>query len=116
MYTVEHIRSEILCLLQEQAPENVSSIDELMHEWKSKEAELLYSLSLKHKQKYTKMAPKKLKDLYKIGPKIGTGAFAIVRKCQRRSDGQLFAMKIIKKSGYKNEEELKLLEKQLRID
>jgi len=40
---------------------------------------------------------------------IGFGAFAIVRQCLRRLDNQMFAMKIIKKSNYKTEEELALL-------
>lgn len=113
MYTTEPIRSDILELLEQHDPNRALSINELMLEWKGKEPELLFSLCMQYKQKYTKMAPKKLKDLYKIGPKIGSGAFATVRKCLRKSDGQLFAMKIIKKSGYKNEEELKLLQNEI---
>ena len=110
MISTEHIRAEILRLIEQHEPNKADLINELMNRWKTKESELLYSLCIKYEAKYTKMSTKTMKDLYQIGPKIGCGGFATVRKCKRKSDGQYFAVKIIKKSNYNNDEELKLLE------
>eukprot|EP00808_Paulinella_micropora_P028922 g49350.t1 len=41
---------------------------------------------------------------YKIEGKLGAGSFATVKKATRRSDGQIFAVKIIKKNELKPEE------------
>lgn len=40
----------------------------------------------------------KLKDYYKIGKKLGEGAFGEVRTCKHLESGQLRAVKVLKKS------------------
>eukprot|EP01083_Nonionella_stella_P286198 974069_1 len=115
MISIEEIRNEILNIIKIHSPNEINSINKLMKTYKNKEHQLLYSLCIKYKQKYTKIVPKTLKNIYQIGPKLGVGGFATVRKCKRKSDGKLFAMKIIKKSEYKDGKQLLLLENEINI-
>jgi len=50
----------------------------------------------------------KLAEKYLIAEKLGRGNFAVVRKVQRKSDGRLFAAKIIKKKNLKERDMRKL--------
>lgn len=50
----------------------------------------------------------KLAEKYIISEKLGRGNFAVVRKVQRKSDGKLFAAKIIKKKNLKERDMRKL--------
>jgi len=34
-----------------------------------------------------------------VGAKLGSGGFAVVRKCKRRSDSKVFAIKVINKKN-----------------
>jgi len=50
----------------------------------------------------------KLAEKYIISEKLGRGNFAVVRKVQRKSDGKLYAAKIIKKKNLKERDMRKL--------
>merc|ERR1711879_360478 len=68
----------------------------------------------KYKEKYTKMPPTQIKNVYSIGSKLGTGGFAVVRKCKRRADGEVFALKVINKKNL-DKDDLVILESEVAI-
>eukprot|EP01083_Nonionella_stella_P091659 256324_1 len=51
---------------------------------------------------------------YEIREKLGTGSFAIVKKCVRKSDGKEYAVKIVKKKNL-NAEELATINEEVEI-
>lgn len=55
-----------------------------------------------------------INDYYEIKEKLGTGSFAVVKRCIRKSDGKQFAAKIIKKSKL-NAEELAVVHDEVEI-
>lgn len=114
MTSVEHIRTAVLNLIMEKDPAKVGSVDALMKKWSSKENELLKTLCEKYNKPYKKMAPIHIKKVYSIGSKLGTGGFAVVRKCKRRSDGAVFALKVINKKNL-DKDDLVILESEVNI-
>jgi len=56
----------------------------------------------------------KLAEFYSIQGKLGRGNFAVVRKVQRRTDGEYFAAKIINKKTLKPKD-LELLQREVKI-
>jgi len=114
MTSVEHIRSTVLQYIQKHEPDKVDSVDVLMKKWKGKENDLLKTLAEKYKEKYTKMPPMQIKKVYSIGSKLGTGGFAVVRKCKRRADGEVFALKVINKKNL-DKGDLEILETEVAI-
>eukprot|EP00485_Elphidium_margaritaceum_P003987 CAMPEP_0202687004 /NCGR_PEP_ID=MMETSP1385-20130828/2726_1 /ASSEMBLY_ACC=CAM_ASM_000861 /TAXON_ID=933848 /ORGANISM="Elphidium margaritaceum" /LENGTH=326 /DNA_ID=CAMNT_0049341709 /DNA_START=77 /DNA_END=1057 /DNA_ORIENTATION=+ len=58
--------------------------------------------------------PKNFNELYELGPEVGSGSFAAVKKCSRRSDGESFAVKVINKR-YMSEKELLGLRDEIQI-
>merc|ERR1712154_663329 len=79
-----------------------------------KENDLLKTLCEKYKEQYKKMAPIQIKKVYSIGSKLGTGGFAVVRKCKRRSDGVVYALKVINKKNL-DKDDLVILESEVNI-
>jgi len=75
---------------------------------------LLHRVSRKGSDREKSKKKGKLAEFYSIGEKIGRGNFAVVRKVQRRSDGQFFAAKIINKKTMKPKD-LDLLGKEVKI-
>jgi len=71
-----------------------------------------YVLNLKNHIK--KFKPVSIKDAYSIGTKLGTGGFAVVRKCKRRSDNKIFALKVINKQNL-DKNDLVVLESEVNI-
>jgi len=114
MTSVEHIRSKVLELIEKHENDKVDSVDVLMKKWKGKENDLLKTLCEKYKEKYSKMPPVQIKKVYSIGSKLGTGGFAVVRKCKRRSDGLVFALKVINKKNL-DKDDLVILESEVNI-
>jgi calcium/calmodulin-dependent protein kinase I len=55
-----------------------------------------------------------IKELYSIGQKLGTGGFAIVRKCKKRSDGKVYALKVINKKNL-GADDLQVLELEVNV-
>merc|ERR1711997_1124301 len=82
--------------------------------WKGKENDLLKTLCEKYKEKYDKMPAVQIKKVFSIGSKLGTGGFAVVRKCKRRSDGVVFALKVINKKNL-DKDDLVILESEVNI-
>jgi len=114
MTSVEHIRSKVLEYVTKHEPDKQDSVDVLMKKWKGKENDLLKTLCEKYKEKYAKMPPMQIKKVYSIGSKLGTGGFAVVRKCKRRSDGEVFALKVINKKNL-DKDDLVILESEVAI-
>eukprot|EP01084_Bolivina_argentea_P133863 236245_1 len=90
MTSVEHIRTKVLELITIHEPDKTCHVDVLMEKYKGKENYLLKTL----REKYNKI---QMKKVYCIGPKLDSGAVSLVRKVKRRSDGKIFALKIINK-------------------
>jgi len=114
MTSVEHIRTHVLTMIAKHEADKVDSVDVLMKKWKGKENDLLKTLCEKYKEKYDKMPPVQIKKVYSIGSKLGTGGFAVVRKCKRRSDGVVFALKVINKKNL-DKDDLVILESEVNI-
>jgi serine/threonine protein kinase len=114
MTSVEHIRTRVLDLISKHEPDKTDSVDVLMKKWKGKENDLLKTLCEKYKEKYSKMPAVQIKKMYSIGSKLGTGGFAVVRKCKRRSDGVVFALKVINKKNL-DKDDLVILESEVNI-
>jgi len=112
--SVEHIRTEILSLIARHEPNKKGELANLMKKWKGKENELFKTLCNKYSEKYSKLEPVQIKKAYSIGSKLGTGGFAVVRKCKRRSDGRIFALKVINKKNLKKDD-LCILESEVNI-
>eukprot|EP01084_Bolivina_argentea_P283652 485866_1 len=104
MTSTEHIRAEVLRLIEIHEPDKTDSVDILMKKWKGKENDLLKTLCEKYKEKFKRMQPIKVKDYYSIGSKIGTGNYYVLRRCKRKSDGGLVAIKIITKKNLETED------------
>jgi len=114
MTSVEQIRTAVLELIAKHESDKTDSVDVLMKSWKGKENDLLKSLCDKFNEKYSKIPPVQIKAVYSIGAKLGTGGFAVVRKCKRRSDGVVFAVKVINKNNL-DVGDLKILETEVNI-
>jgi serine/threonine protein kinase len=114
MASVEHIRVRIYDIIQKHEPDKIDSVDELMKKWRGKEADLCKTLCEKFHEKYEKMKPIQIKSAYSIGAKLGTGGFAVVRKCKRRSDNKYFALKVINKKNLEKDD-LAILESEVSI-
>eukprot|EP01084_Bolivina_argentea_P077397 140372_1 len=97
MTSVAHIRTKVLELITIHQPDKTGQVDVLMEKWKGKENDLLKTLCEKYKETYKKMPSIQMKNVYSIGSKLGLGAVSVVRKVKRRSDGKIFALKIINK-------------------
>jgi calcium/calmodulin-dependent protein kinase I len=114
MTSVEHIRTRVYELIEKHEPNKVDSVDDLMKKWRGKENELLKTLCERFKEKHEKMAPVQIKKVFSIGSKLGTGGFAVVRKCKRRKDGVVFALKVINKKNL-DKDDLVILESEVNI-
>lgn len=57
---------------------------------------------------------KGIKEIYSIGQKLGTGGFAVVRKCKRREDQKVFALKVINKKNLEADD-LAILELEVNV-
>jgi len=77
-------------------------------------AKLLRKKSNRDDKAKHKKSKGKLAEFYSIKGKLGRGNFAVVRKVQRRTDGQFFAAKIIDKKSLKPKD-LHLLSKEVKI-
>jgi len=95
--SVENIRTRVVELFTAHDPGQVEHVDELMKKWKGKENDLLKSLCEKYNQPFTKMKVVGIKEQYTIGSKLGSGGFAMVRKCKDKTTNTLYALKIINK-------------------
>jgi len=95
-------------------PDKTDSVDVLMKKWKGKENDLLKTLCEKYKEAYKKMPAVQIKKIYSIGSKLGTGGFAVVRKCKRRQDGVVYALKVINKKNL-DKDDLVILESEVSI-
>ena len=60
------------------------------------------------------MKPIGIKNVYSIGNKLGTGGFAVVRKCKRRDTGEVFALKVINKKNL-DKDDLVILDSEVKI-
>jgi len=114
MTSVEHIRTRVYEVIAKHEPDKVDSVDELMKKWKGKENDLLKTLCEKFNEKYEKIKPVQIRSSYSIGAKLGTGGFAVVRKCKRRSDNKVFALKVINKKNLEKDD-LVILESEVNI-
>ena len=114
MVSVEHIRTRVEELIAKHEPHKIDQTDLLMKKWKWKETYLEQTLCEKYNEESEKMTPKKIKDIYSIGSKIGTGRRAVVRKCKRKTDEKVFALKVIDKTKF-DEEDLYLLDSEVNI-
>mmetsp|Transcript_18520 Transcript_18520/g.29387 ORF Transcript_18520/g.29387 Transcript_18520/m.29387 type:complete len:372 (+) Transcript_18520:142-1257(+) len=114
MTSVEHIRTAVYEMISKHEPQKIESVDVLMKKWKNKENDLLKTLCEKYHEKHEKMAPVQIKKVYSIGSKLGTGGFAVVRKCKRRTDGVVFALKVINKKNL-DKDDLVILESEVNI-
>eukprot|EP00484_Ammonia_sp_Unknown_P005734 CAMPEP_0197065672 /NCGR_PEP_ID=MMETSP1384-20130603/168635_1 /TAXON_ID=29189 /ORGANISM="Ammonia sp." /LENGTH=191 /DNA_ID=CAMNT_0042502595 /DNA_START=96 /DNA_END=668 /DNA_ORIENTATION=+ len=114
MTSVEHIRTKVLELVTKHEKGKAESVDVLMKKWKGKENDLLKTLCEKYNEKHQKMPPIQIKKIYSIGSKLGTGGFAVVRKCKRREDGVVFALKVINKKNL-DKDDLVILESEVNI-
>jgi calcium/calmodulin-dependent protein kinase I len=115
MTSVEHIRKAIEKVVLEKEPNKIGTLDKLMKDWKGREAKLYTTLMDKYGYKnYEKLKPKGIKAMYSIGGKLGSGGFAVVRKCKRRSDNKVFALKVINKKNL-DEDDLSILESEVSI-
>lgn len=114
MTSVEHIRTRVEQLIKKNEPEKVNSVNALMKKWKGKENDLLKTLCEKYNKQYSKMKPIAIKSVYSIGSKLGTGGFAVVRKCKRRQDGKVFALKVINKKNL-DKDDLVILDSEVSI-
>eukprot|EP00484_Ammonia_sp_Unknown_P005919 CAMPEP_0197072082 /NCGR_PEP_ID=MMETSP1384-20130603/209917_1 /TAXON_ID=29189 /ORGANISM="Ammonia sp." /LENGTH=342 /DNA_ID=CAMNT_0042510895 /DNA_START=119 /DNA_END=1147 /DNA_ORIENTATION=- len=56
----------------------------------------------------------KFKDVYYLGKELGSGSFASVRTCHRKSDGEAFAVKIMNKN-FLTDKELLNLQQEIEI-
>jgi len=61
-----------------------------------------------------KLKKEEIQKYYDIKEKLGTGSFAVVKRAVRKSDGQQFAVKVIKKSKL-NAEELAVVHDEVEI-
>ena len=114
MTSVEHIRTRLVEIINKHEPTKIDSVDALMKKWKGKENDLLKTLCDKYQEPYSKMKPRQIKSVYSIGGKLGTGGFAVVRKCKRRSDGKVFALKVINKKNL-DKDDLVVLDSEVAI-
>eukprot|EP01084_Bolivina_argentea_P242615 406954_1 len=118
MTSVEHIRTRVYELITKHEPDQSDSVDVLMKTWKGKENDFLKTLCERYKEKYYKLPPIQIKTVYSIGSKLGTrwlcSIDGVVRKCKRRNDGAVFALKVI---SYKDldKENLVMLESDVNI-
>lgn len=101
-------------LITKHEPDKKHSVDVLMKKWKGKENDLLKTLCEKYKEQYQKMPAVQIKKVFSIGSKLGTGGFAVVRKCKRRADGVVFALKVINKKNL-DKDDLVILESEVNI-
>lgn len=107
MTSVEPIRNRVLELISKHDPDKVVDVNILMKKWKGKENVLLKTLCEKYNEKFKRIRPVTIKQKYSIGPKINCrsiGDHITVRKCKRRADGKVFAIKIINKKDLKDED------------
>jgi len=114
LISVENIRTACLKLLENNDPSKATEIDALMKKNKGSENSLLQTLCTKYKQPYVKIEPVPIKDAYSVGDKLGTGGFAVVRKCKRRTDNKIFAVKVINKKNLQKND-LVILESEVSI-
>lgn len=114
MTSVEHIRSKIEQILQKHDPGRLSSLNKLMKENKGAENSYYKTICEKYGEQYTKMKPIGIKNVYSIGSKLGTGGFAVVRKCKRREDGAVYALKVINKKNL-DKDDLVILDSEVAI-
>jgi len=114
MTSVENIRTRVAELVGKHEPDKITDVDALMKKWKGSENELLQTLCEKFKEQFQKIKPVVIKDAYSIGTKLGTGGFAVVRKCKRRSDNKVFALKVINKKNLEKND-LVIIESEVNI-
>eukprot|EP01084_Bolivina_argentea_P214841 364689_1 len=99
VFSVQHIRSKILELMRQHEPNKVENINQMMRRWKRKENQLLKKICTKYKEKYTEMKPITFTEIYAVFEKIAYGNTGrMLRKCKRRADGKMFALKKIDKT------------------
>ena len=115
LQSVELIRLEVFKLIKKYEANKLDKINDLMKKYKGKETKLLKDLCQQYKVKnIPKVKALNLKKEYAIGKKLGTGGFATVRRCKRKNDNKIFALKVInKKSMEKND--LVILESEVNI-
>ena len=68
----------------------------------------------RYNEPYKKMKPIGIKHTYQIGPKLGTGGFAVVRKCRQKSTNQNYALKVVNKKNM-DKNDLLLLESEINF-
>uniref|UniRef100_A0A8C3VAJ5 Protein kinase domain-containing protein n=1 Tax=Catharus ustulatus TaxID=91951 RepID=A0A8C3VAJ5_CATUS len=59
--------------------------------------EIASSLSINERPRMAFFKQQKVEDVYEIGEELGSGQFAIVKKCREKSTGLEYAAKFIKK-------------------
>ncbi|XP_064244957.1 death-associated protein kinase 2 isoform X3 [Passer domesticus] len=68
-----------------------------MHVEDSQEGRFASSLSINERPSMALFKQQKVEDIYEIGEELGSGQFAIVKKCREKSTGVEYAAKFIKK-------------------
>eukprot|EP00897_Mesotaenium_endlicherianum_P003008 jgi/Mesen1/2735/ME000169S01915 len=56
-----------------------------------------------------------IKDLYEVGPVLGSGQFGCVRSCTHRTTGEKFAVKVISKSSLKSHMAVEVVREEVTI-
>mmetsp|Transcript_71750 Transcript_71750/g.87973 ORF Transcript_71750/g.87973 Transcript_71750/m.87973 type:complete len:396 (+) Transcript_71750:67-1254(+) len=113
--SVELVRKEVFNLIKKFEPNKIDKVNDLMKKYKGKEQKLLKDLCTQYKVKdIPKVKSLNLKKEYSIGKKLGAGGFATVRRCKRKSDGKIFALKVINKKNLERSD-LIILESEVNI-